>query len=84
LAERDGERQRRIERMRAHVAQYTWDATARKIHAEIEAVQREEAVNAANVERLYLPVRGRVVEALRGSTSDRATADIPLPSLAAQ
>ena len=33
--------------MRAHVAQYTWDATARKIHAEIEAVQREEALNAA-------------------------------------
>ena len=60
------------------------DATARKIHAEIEAVQRGGSSNAANVERLFLPVRGRVVEALRGSTSDRITADAAMPSVAAQ
>ena len=84
LSETDAERQRRIARMHAHVAQCTWDATARKIHSEIEALQREEAVNAANVGRPFVPVRSRVGEALRGSTSDRIAADVPMPSVAAQ
>ena len=45
LSEDDHDRQRRIERMRNHISQCTWDDTARKIRSEIEAVlQRQRSV----------------------------------------
>ncbi|MBC8119398.1 MAG: glycosyltransferase [Burkholderiaceae bacterium] len=90
LSESSGARQRRIEHMRTHVAQCSWDVTARKIRDEIEAVQHGEILQDQNiaaatlsVERLFKPVRGRVGETLRASAGDRATAEIA-PAVAAQ
>lgn len=56
LAESELQRRRRVERMRNHVGQCTWDLTARAIHAEIEAVLRKQVavkVLAANGDRTF-------------------------------
>ena len=83
LSEDATERGLRITRMRAHVEQCTWDLTARRIHAEIEAeLRRADAPVAAlfaNAERLIAPA-ARAVEALRGRTPDRTVADIAMPT----
>src|SRR4029453_14510359 len=38
LREIGSDRQQRLERMRAHIRQCTWDGTARRVRAQIEAV----------------------------------------------
>src|SRR5215203_407428 len=48
LAETPSDRRRRIERMRNHVSVCTWDATARNIRTQIEALLREEKVAAVS------------------------------------
>jgi len=40
LAETDVQRKARVQRMRTHVTELTWNRTARAIHAEIESVLR--------------------------------------------
>jgi UDP-galactopyranose mutase len=84
LRESHSDRQRRLERMRAHIAQCTWDGTARQVRAEIEAVlQREYDGASATARHLLRPTPIHAAEALRGMGADRITAEIGLASAAA-
>lgn len=85
LSESSGERRRRIERMRTHVALCTWDATARSIRREIEALRADADATSStlNAERLFRSVRARASESLRGGVGDRASAEVAMPSAAA-
>ncbi|MGZ9031820.1 MAG: amine oxidase, partial [Burkholderiaceae bacterium] len=83
LTENATERDLRITRMRSHVEQCTWDLTARKIHAAIEAELRrkDSSVPVARAERAFLPA-ARPADALRGRTPDRTVAEIAVPTSA--
>lgn len=87
LVESATDRRLRIERMRVHVGQCTWDRTAREIHSEIEAALRLQDAPAHNVvaaERVIHPSRMHSMERLRPQAVDRSTADVAMPSVAAQ
>ena len=83
LSESATERGLRITRMRAHVDQCTWDLTARRIHAEIEAeLRRKDASVAAMVvgaDRSVAPAT-RSVGALLGRATDRTVAESAIPT----
>jgi hypothetical protein len=86
LAETEPARRQRIERMRKHIGQCTWSATARQIVAEIEAVlerQHEVTSSIDNSPPLLRPVPAHAVESQRRWPADRATADVAMASLAA-
>lgn len=85
LAENATEQALRIERMRGHVSQCTWDRTARNIREEIDAVlQRQDRAT----ERVLRPSPAHTADTLRLHAVDRLTAraptEVPMPSVAAQ
>ena len=85
LSEKDFDRQRRLERMRTHIAQCTWDDTARRVRAEIEAVLRHEFDNVnASARQRFTPALTYAAETLRAKAADRVTADVGLVSAAAR
>src|SRR4029434_10301134 len=54
LREIGSDREPRLERMRAHISQCTWDGTARQVRAQIEAVlQREYATESVSAHRFF-------------------------------
>jgi UDP-galactopyranose mutase len=84
LREIDSAREQRLERMRAHISQCTWDGTARQVRAQIEAVlQREYATESVSAHRFFRPAAAQPVETLRGSAANRITADVERASVAA-
>jgi UDP-galactopyranose mutase len=84
LRETVADRQQRLERMRAHIRQCTWDGTARQVRAQIEAVlQREYDTESVSARQLFRPAPTQPVEALRSKAVDRVTAEIGLASVAA-
>jgi glycosyltransferase involved in cell wall biosynthesis len=84
LREIGSDREQRLERMRAHISQCTWDGTARQVRAQIEAVlQREYATESVSAHRFFRPAAAQPVETLRGSAANRITADVERASVAA-
>ena len=76
------DRQRRLERMRTHIKQCTWDDTARRVRVEIEAVlQRQHDEISTTARRLFRPVPTHAGEASRGKLA--TTADVGMVSAAA-
>ena len=88
LTEGATNRRLRIERMREHVSDCTWDRTARDIHTEIKAVLQfvyDESDRAiVNVQRVVRPTPARTAGTLRLTSAARETSEIAMPSAAAQ
>lgn len=83
LNEDETDRRLRLDRMRTHIGEYTWDRTARAIHAEIEAVlQRQNAVggvSADDVEPALIRVPAAV--AVRVKPIDKAKPESTVSTL---
>ena len=77
----------RIERMRMHVRQCTWDRTARAIHAELEGLLERQGSGTHSsvlaVERSFRAGATRAGEAVHARADDRACAESAMPSSAA-
>ncbi len=89
LAEDAADRRLRLQRMRGHVSQCTWDRTARDVHAEIEALLRAQGNSAegvAGLERVMRASPKRTAETSRLQAVDRLTArtgaEVAMPSVA--
>ncbi len=80
-------RRERIERMRMHVSQCTWDRTARSIHVELEGLlERQDSGTPSpvlSIERSLRTLSARAGEAVHARAVDRAVAESAVPSSAA-
>lgn len=82
LREDDYDRQRRLERMRNHINQCTWDRTTHQIRREIQAVLRPQRDVASAGARLSRPAT-HPAETVRDKAADFVTAETAMVSAAA-